>query len=637
MKWPQRRAGPTALLLSFFLAVGTVLPAQEKAAVGCDVLVGFNGVVREGRFAPVIVSLDNPRGTIDAEVRVEVTWGSGLRGTQGARVFTRNAHLAGQGTRRFSFLVPIPADARMLVARVSSAGAELARQDIDLRPMTTAGRLIAGISSDLSLDGLAAVSGGASRVVYPRMDDLPETWAGYDGIDMVVVHDASFQQARTVQIEALERWVVTGGVLVFTGGPSALQLSSAGFGPLMPVEVTGIAETRGLASLAGFSGWSPGPAAGAVIVRTRVTGGTVRAAEGPRALLVQRRLGSGSIWFMAFDPTLPPLNAWPGLPRLWRAIDASDRKPTLGAAPREVFDDPWMQALVDTSALSFPSLPAVLAFAACVIALICLVVAERPLRGLGPRLRLLLLAGIGASACLAGWLLFNHALFRPGPRVLEAARITCRSGDGLALVTEKIAVVTASPATAELRIGSRDAAVEEAGGREPAASGRGADPREEVAVAGGRTSIRGLRLGRMGSRLVVVHDVIPMRVSAHAALQGTLLRVTVSNGEPVGLRGCFLWRAGRRYPIGDIPPRGSVERSFDESEGIETGPAGFFDSDGDARRARLWRLEEESGNRDPSSVVMAGWREGSGLLLSLPGARTAGDRPGLSLLLVEAQ
>ena len=127
-------------------------------------------------------------------------------------------------TRRFPFLIPVPRNVRTLRATVSSAGSELGSVQIELRQLATTSRIIAGISSELSLDSLSALgSAGAVRVVYPRLDDLPQSWAGYDGVDAVIVHDTSFQQLRSDQVAALEGWVATGGALVFTGGAAALQ------------------------------------------------------------------------------------------------------------------------------------------------------------------------------------------------------------------------------------------------------------------------------------------------------------------------------------------------------------------------------------------------------------------------------
>jgi hypothetical protein len=172
--------------LLFFLAA--TLPAQSAPSVRCDTLLGWNGVIREGRFVPLLVSVENSGAKLQAVVRVEVTWG-GLRGFVAQRSFTRQAFLPGGATRRIPFVVPLARGARSLRVAVAADGAEVARQEVDLRSLATTDRLVAGISSELSLDMVSALSGPneAVRLVYPRVDDLPESWAGYDAVDMVVV------------------------------------------------------------------------------------------------------------------------------------------------------------------------------------------------------------------------------------------------------------------------------------------------------------------------------------------------------------------------------------------------------------------------------------------------------------------
>lgn len=81
-------------LISFLFFLAATLPAQSASSVRCDTLLGWNGVIREGRFTPLLVSVENSGTKLQAVVRVEVTWG-GLRGFVAQRSFTRQAFLPG--------------------------------------------------------------------------------------------------------------------------------------------------------------------------------------------------------------------------------------------------------------------------------------------------------------------------------------------------------------------------------------------------------------------------------------------------------------------------------------------------------------------------------------------------------------
>lgn len=636
----KRRPGPSPFqLISLFLFIATSLSAQSLPLVRCDALVGFNGIAREGRFAPVIVSVESSNARVSVVVELEVTWGSSLRANRGSRSFTRETLLADGATRRLPFLIPVPSDARSLTVSVTSDGTELARQDVDLRSQTTTDRLVAGISSELTLDALAGLSDGtgAVRLVYPRIDDLPETWAGYDGVDMVVVHDTYFQQLRSTQVAALEKWVVTGGTLVFTGGSAALQHAGAGLARLLPVEVTGLIQRDGLPSIASLAGAPRGPQGGMVLAESRPTTGTiVVAAEEGMPVMVRRALGRGTIWFTAFDPTLQPLASWEGTLALWRLMAGRDRQPTLGAGARDPMDDPWMKAILGAPPLSFPSAVSVFIFFASYFALLFPLLAGRTSRRLTARLRAIFLAIIPLAACLYGWIAFNQVLFRPEPQVLESSRVEARSGDGLALVTERIGLVTAMPGAVEVSLGSPEATVDEESSRTVAAKERDSADRSMTVALNERTTIHGLALPRFGTRLYIFSDVVPYPVTAEVSPQGSTLRVAVSNTGARSLRGCFFLRNGRGYPIGDIAAGSKASRSFETEESVDArSPEARAKLTGDARKDALWSLDAES--VDAGSGVIVGWLDDSLLPVSFSGAVRAIDRPALTLVLVEMQ
>jgi len=624
-------------LISFLFFLAATLPAQSASSVRCDTLLGWNGVIREGRFTPLLVSVENSGTKLQAVVRVEVTWG-GLRGFVAQRSFTRQAFLPGGATRRIPFVVPLARGARSLRVAVTADGAELARQEVDLRSLATTDRLVAGISSELSLDMVSALSGPneAVRLVYPRVDDLPESWAGYDAVDMVVVHDTAFQQLRSAQVAALERWVVTGGSLVFTGGTDALQHAGAGLGRLLPVEVTGLRERDDLPSLSAFLGLRRGPRGRMIIAASRVTTGVVLSSQEGLPIVVQRRLGRGTIWFTAFDPTLAPLDSWEGSLALWQRLAENDRQPVLGVFTAGAVDDPWMKTLLGYPSLSFPSSLAVLAFVGGYLVLLAPLLAARFSRRFRTRLRAVLLLCVVAAAGCAGWLLFNRELFRPDARALDAARVDVVSGDGLARVTEKIGLFAVRAGTAELSLGTADVAVDEAIHMGvPTRGGSAPNPGFAVDI-GQETVLGGLSFGRFGSRLLVLNAVISMPLEASVSGGEPSLTLTVSNGSARLMRRCFLLRAGRGYLVGDVAPFETVTRTFATVDGLfMSAPEARLRIAGDARRALF--LDQSEGEPGKGSSLFAGWMDDPVIPLVLAGAGWVPDRPALTLVVVEAR
>jgi hypothetical protein len=625
-------------MIPFFLLLAFSLPAQSVSSVRCDTLLGWNGVVREGCFAPLLVSVENTGARLQALVRVDVT-GGGLRGVVTQRSFTRQAFLPGGATRRIPFVVPILRGARSLKIAVLSRGVEIAREEMDLRALATSDHLVAGISSELSLDMVSGLSGPDARVrlVYPRVDDLPESWAGYDSVDMVVVHDTAFQQLRPAQAAALEAWVVTGGSLVFTGGTDALQLGGAGLGRLLPVEITGLHERADLPSLATFLGRPRGPRGRMVIAESKVTTGAVLSSQDGVPTVVKRRLGRGAVWFTAFDPTLAPLDSWEGSRALWRRLSESDRQLVLGDTAGNAVDDPWMKALLGNPPLGFPGSLAALAFTGGYLLVLLPLLSARVSRRLRARLRAALLLCVVAAAGCAGWLMFNRLLFRSDPRILDAARVDVGPGDAVARVTEKIGLFGVQAGSAELSLGTADVAVDEAARIGiPARTGGPPDP-GFIIDTGQETTIGGVSFGRFGSRLLVLNAVIPMPLEARVSNSAGALVLAVSNGSARPLRRCFLLHAGRGYLVGDLAPSETVTRTFAPEDGLlMSDPHTRLRLAGDARRASFLDQSEaetgagRSGQLEGADFV-AGWLDEPVI------ARVRPDRPALCLVVVEAR
>jgi hypothetical protein len=635
----KREAQSTRLALflaaAFFVAAATA-PAQSRQLVHCDALIGWNGIARDEHFAPLLVSVENSGPKLTVEVRVVVKSGSSLRGDVVQRTFTREALLSGGATRRIPYVIPLPRGARSLEVSVSSAGAELAHEEVDLRSVSTSDRLVAAVSSELTLDTLAGLStgGAAVRTVYPRVDDLPESWAGYDGVEMVVVHDTYFQQLRPAQVGAIERWVATGGVLVFTGGADALQHSSAGLSRLLPVEVTGIRERDDLPSLAAYLGRTSVPRGRMVIAESRLTVGTVLASQDGLPLIVQRRLGRGMIWFAAFDPTLSPLGSWDGSLSFWRIMMESDRQPAMQSVFQNPVDDPWMKTLFSDPPLSFPTALVVLVFVGAYLLLFAPLVNRRIAQVIGPRVRTALLLAVPVAACLSGWFLFNNRLFAPGARILEAAKIEMISGDGLALVTEKLGLFAAQAGTCQIILAGSDTTLDEVGPGQNAS--RAARPVDLTIDASHGTAIHDLAFGRFGSRLFVLKTVVPLPIRASVSGDAAVLECVVVNAAPRALQGCFVSRNGKGYFMGDVAPGATVDRHFAVEDGVSLqDPIALARIAGSARKGDF--LSQAGGASVAGTAVVRGWLDGPALSVELSGVQRLSERPPLTLVIVEAR
>jgi len=250
-----------------------------------------------------------------------------------------------------------------------------------------------------------------------------------------------------------------------------------------------------------------------------------------------------------------------------------------------------------------------------------------------PGVRLLMFVAASVAATVAGWVVFNTSLFHPGLTVLDAARVDARSGDGLALVTEKVGFFATSAQPVEVRLTSADAVIEAAG----------ADPPLVLSGSGGRTVITGLDVQRLGTRLLVLQEIVPLDIRVRVSVYGSRLAALVTNGDRRLLKGCFIVRAGRAYALGDVGSGATVRHEFDRGEGVTPLEQGTWFRGADDRQAGLWKPEAEGAGtaadaeRTGAPSLLVAWLDAPVIPLSVPGGKPLGGRPGLSLLRVEAE
>ena len=590
-----------------------------------DVVAGIGGVVRTGRWAPFIVTVDNRGPALEARLSLEVFRGSELRGTLASRLFQRDVELPARSRRRFTFAAPVVPAPRPAVVRVTAGTdgepRELAHLEIDLRRLAVSDRLVVAVSSEIAFDFLAQEG---ARVVYPHAENLPDAWAGWSGVDLVVVRDTAFHRLGAAQVAALERWVQAGGTIVFTGGAAALQLAASGLAGLLPVEIAGLVETAALPSLGRLAGVAP-PAGPAIVAGSVARdGATVLAAKHPaRAppgdaipLVAVRRTGAGTTAWLAFDPADRAFGTWPGLPALWRAV-AGDAAaiPADDDALREPLDDPWIAPLAARSDVSFPSHARLAIFLAAFLlpSLALLLLPRRLGSRLGPRLRAGLLLFLAAAASAAGWFAFNRWLFRGDDFLLEAARV--EAGDGAARLSRRLAVCSPSGGGFELALGPVDSRIEDV-----SAVARGRSPDSLAVELGEATTVRSAVPGRFQSRLLIADSVIPFALSA--VLETGRRRGAAHGGKPHGhgdpRRRFSSSRARSCRWATSLPDR---RRSMTFPRSAAAGSTGGVVVIADVGRRAFW--ERESAAIDRAGPVLVGWLDEPPLAARLGGAPAA--------------
>jgi hypothetical protein len=288
---------------------------------------GFGGMGKEDKWIPISLLLTNQGDTFSGTAAVEVENSNGnsrttyshpvllgAKARQQVTLYIRGNSLPGR--------IPIylqPRRGRKIFA------------EVPLTSLTSEDRLIVVIAPERGalafLSGTArklppspSYRGGSSpgtiNVADASPNNLPDSPAAYESIDLLVLGDVSPQEIPPEARTAIRDWVLGGGTLVVMGGPDWARLKDPFFDALLPVTVSGSAA---LSSLAGLSSpFGPAPAEAAIVTRaTPLAGADILAAQGDVPLLVDGPAGSGRVIFLAFDALRPPLRGWAGQTPLW--------------------------------------------------------------------------------------------------------------------------------------------------------------------------------------------------------------------------------------------------------------------------------------------------------------------------------
>jgi hypothetical protein len=297
-----------------------------------DVRAGFDGAGRVGGWVPLDVQLVNEGGEIKANVQVVVDQPGG-RSTYSyvPTTFSLPVVLPRLSNRRFTMEVNLPnaTNNRLSARLVRDPGGELiTEQDINMTRVPLGDYFCGVLARDPSTyDFLTALDlpPPIRRARTAPLDPatVPERAQLLGSFDCLIIDNAATAQLRPEQLEAIQVWVGTGGLLIEVGG--ATWQSTLGPLPpdLLPVEPTGLTNVQSLNALGDFMS-TPMDQAGPWLVsnaRPRADQGAhVVVAQDGVPLVVASKRGDGTIIYLAFEPTSRNFRQWSGNEALWRYL-----------------------------------------------------------------------------------------------------------------------------------------------------------------------------------------------------------------------------------------------------------------------------------------------------------------------------
>ncbi|GAK58411.1 hypothetical protein U27_05385 [Candidatus Vecturithrix granuli] len=308
------------VLFSLAMLIFLLFPMPGSCApVSLEYVLGFQGYFQLNAWTPLTVVLENRGRAMDGRLEVIVTSGSEYLGDVRQTPFALDVELPYNSSKLCAFTIPIETFTHDLLIRLRQNEELILSQTINLRPHYTTKALAVVVDDKTSPDFLSVLPDDLLAVnVRPRF--LPETWYGYDGVELLIMNAEMIQSLRDRQFQALQEWIKRGGALVTAGGVNYGAFSDKRTARLLPLRITGLKQVTELASLQGFCGHTLSSPEPFLILDVNIPDATAIVQEASLPIIHQRAFGTGNILFLAFDFQNPPFSRWPQRPAFWQKI-----------------------------------------------------------------------------------------------------------------------------------------------------------------------------------------------------------------------------------------------------------------------------------------------------------------------------
>ncbi len=344
-----------------FLVISLYPLSAYSAAITMEYSIGFNGIFSINRWTPVNVILENKGRTINGVLELVVTSGNEYRRDVHDTIYSMDVELPTDSKKLYSLTAFIDSFTHPLIIRFKQGAKTIVSYAINLRSHYTSKELILAVGGDMAPDFLSKPSQDIFPVVTHAIF-LPETWYGYDGVKMVVLHASAWNNLREKQFIALSEWIKKGGYLVTASGFNYGAFLEGRTRRLLPITILGFDRINRLNSLEPFCGRALTSTKPFLIIRARIDASEVLAAQEDIPVVIQKKIGMGKIVFLAFDYQTPPFTDWPGRHVFWNKM--LDLRPSPEQTGADLEEKNILDAMMSSIPNRFPNYRWVIPFLA---------------------------------------------------------------------------------------------------------------------------------------------------------------------------------------------------------------------------------------------------------------------------------
>ncbi|NLO41082.1 MAG: hypothetical protein GX115_16640, partial [Ruminiclostridium sp.] len=325
---------------------------------------GFGGIAKLGAWSPIQVKINAPGRNISGELQVEASLDQARK-----IIIAKPIELKIGAEESFDFEIPVVSAKRSVSIRLVEEKKTLAEEEFSFTRLLPPEVMLIGVLSD-DLDAFGYLNGNtvpvASEMYYDEKmklmmasgqvpmaatmpvpessgyqkrqavvvnlnrDSFPEKAEVMDGFDFIIINQFDTSLLSNLQMETMEAWVGSGGVLmlgtgmnwqkVYHGLPDNLKLfdidkttdfdSSAMLQGFSGKNASGLTLRLAKGTL-GFEYLSP-PQGASMSEPTRWLDNDVFAGDAQNPLVIKYSKEMGSVLVLTFDPAAEPFVSWAG-------------------------------------------------------------------------------------------------------------------------------------------------------------------------------------------------------------------------------------------------------------------------------------------------------------------------------------
>ncbi|MCP4749853.1 MAG: hypothetical protein GY866_03080 [Proteobacteria bacterium] len=590
-----------------------------SATVDLEYTLGFNGIFQVKKWTPLSIVLENRGRPIDGLLEVVVTSGSEYGQNVRDTVYSTMVEMPSDSKKAFSFTVLIESYVHPLIVRLKQDGGTIVTSALNLRPHYTEKRLIPFLGENPSLN-LPMGLGDSVRSVHVDPRFLPETWYGYDGVEMLVLHAESLARLRAVQFVALTEWMRQGGFLVMAARLNYGSLSQARVKRFLTAEVSGIKRMARLRSLESYCRESFTGSEPFLVLNSEVADSETLLEENGIPIMVGKAFGNGRTLFLPFDYRQSAFVGWKGKNTFWKKVLML--KPSTARFQSDIKRKRITSVLLSEIPDRFPRFAVIFTFLLIYVIVLATVfyrIKNNPAKKAENLAVLLMVVGLFTLTSFWGFYyqdkqksLTYNSLFH----VIKTGRNSQAAGKNF------IGLSSFQNGFYEMDFGPGRRAVV------PIRPDGPKDPdRIGLTLHAGRDELKiGIPMRRWSQRFLETDFLIDFPIEGEAFRDERGLTVTVENGSPHALIGCLLFFDDRLFYWGEVPLGEKQTRRFpgsmiDRKEPLEArdlkavldrmawGDTGVL-LPAEARKSVVEDLLSSVGTRyrdDAEAVLLFGW------------------------------